>query len=177
MLKPSALIAAMALATGAQAETTSRHFSYTGFFHEEAAQFLPTASLAGYFDSDDVNGNGVLELSEVTSFVLGGQQYVGNCGEAFICGLFEFSYVPGGTLNFYTSWGTDPWGEGFAGGSVRTGVDARSYSYSPAGATSSTYRWTGQTIFNITPVPEPQTYIMLALGLAVLGLSARRIRR
>jgi hypothetical protein len=172
MLKASFLIAAAALATSAQAQPLTRHFSFTGFFHEQAGQFLPDASLSGYFDSDDVNRNGVLELGEVSSFVLGDQQYVGNCGDLYICGLFAFSYIPGGALNFHTSWSTDPFGEYTAGGSVRTGVAAVSHSYT----TTNTYRWTEQTRFEISPVPEPATYSMLLLGAATLALYSRSRR-
>ncbi|NHZ81752.1 PEP-CTERM sorting domain-containing protein [Massilia sp. CCM 8695] len=178
MLKPLLLIAAAVLASSAHAASTSRDFTYTGFYHAEAGQFLPNASIYGYFDSDDLNGNGLIERSEVTSFVLNSQQYVGWCGaEVFMCGLFDFSYTPGGALNFHTSWSTDPWGEGVAGGSAISGVEVKEHSYWPGGSASYTLRWTEDTILSMSPVPEPATYGMLALGLGVLALSARRRSR
>lgn len=183
MLKPSLRIAAaaiaVALAGSAQADPTLSQFTYTGFFHEEGGQFLPNAWISGHFITDDLNGNGLLERSEVTSFVLNGQEYVGWCGaEVFMCGLWEFSYTPGGALNFHTTWSTDPWGEsGVAAGNARSGVEVKEYSYWMGNSASYTLRWTDDTLFEISPVPEPATYGMLALGLGVLALSSRRRTR
>ncbi|NHZ99490.1 PEP-CTERM sorting domain-containing protein [Massilia sp. CCM 8734] len=183
MLKRSMLIAATAaaamLAPGAQAASTFSQFTYTGFFHEEAGQFLPNAQIYGYFETEDLNGNGVLERSEVSSFVLNGQQYVGWCGpEVFMCGLFEFSYAPGAALSFSTSWSTDPWSEfGVAAGRAVSGIEVKEYSYWMGNSASYTLRWTEDTLFEISPVPEPATYGMLALGLGVLALSSRRRAR
>src|SRR5690349_9948963 len=71
---------AAALAGSAHAESTFREFTYIGLFHEEGGQFLPNASIYGHFDSDDLNGNGVIERNEVTSFVINSQEYVAGCG-------------------------------------------------------------------------------------------------
>ncbi|CUI05710.1 PEP-CTERM sorting domain-containing protein [Massilia antarctica] len=94
-----------------------------------------------------------------------------------MCGLFEFSYTPGGALNFYTAWSTDPWGEGVAGGHAISGVEVKEHAYWPGGSASYTLRWTGNTVFHITPAPEPASYGMLALGLGVLAVGARRRSR
>ncbi|NHZ34563.1 PEP-CTERM sorting domain-containing protein [Massilia rubra] len=179
MLKPSLLIAAALLAGSAQAGSTLSQFTYTGFFHEEAGQFLPNAQIYGYFETEDLNGNGVLERNEVTSFVLNGQQYAAGCGpEVFMCGLFEFSYAPGAALSFSTSWSTDPWGEfGVAGGQAVSGIEVKEYSYWMGNSASYTLRWTEDTLFEISPVPEPATYGMLALGLGVLAWRSRRLAR
>ena len=176
MRKPALLMAAALLAGSAHAGSTFREFSYTGLFHEEAGQFLPDARVQGHFVSDDLNGDGILEHSEVTSFVLGGQQYVGDCGpDVFLCGLFEFSYTPGGALLFETSWTTDPWNEaGIGGGEALSGVEFKEYSYWLGVPRSTTLRWTEDTRFEISPVPEPATCGMLALGLGVLALRSRR---
>ncbi len=183
MLKPSLRIAAAAIAAAlagnAHAEPTLSQFTYTGFFHEEGGQFLPNASIYGYFITDDLNGNGVLERSEVSSFVLNSQEYAGWCGaEVFMCGLWEFSYTPGAALSFSTSWSTDPWGEfGVAAGQATSGVEVKEYSYWMGNSASYTLRWTEDTEFAISPVPEPATYGMLALGLGVLAWRSRRLNR
>lgn len=183
MLTPSLRIAAAAIAAAlagnAQADPTLSQFTYTGFFHEEGGQFLPNAWISGSFITDDLNGNGVLERSEVTSFVLNSQEYVGWCGpEVFMCGLSEFSYTPGAALSFSTSWSTDPWSEfGVAAGRATSGVEVKEYSYWMGNSASYTLRWTEDTEFEISPVPEPATYGMLALGLGVLAWRSRRLSR
>jgi hypothetical protein len=162
------LLLSALVACSAQAETVPHAFRFTGFFHEQTAQWLPDASLIGSFEGDDANGNGIYELGELSSFFLGEQPYIGGCREADICGLFEFSYVRGGPLNFSASWGVfDENFEAYAGGSVRAGDFARSFS--PLG--SQVYLWRPETIFSISPVPEPAVFAMLALGLALIGLS------
>lgn len=178
MFKPSTVIAiaaALALASSAHAESTLSQFSYTGFLHAESGQFLPNQRMDGYFDSEDLNSNGTIERNEVSSFVFNGQRYVDGCGpEVFMCGLWEFSYTPGGALNFHAAWSTDPWDEaGVAGGEVISGVELQEYSYWLGNSAVSTLRWTENTTFSITPVPEPATYGMLALGLGVLALCGR----
>lgn len=173
MLKALVLATAV-LATAAQAEPRFRSFSYSGLYHVESGQFLPNFYLYGSFESEDSNGNGTIERGEVTSFMLGDTQYVPWCNPAFICSLSEFSYTPGGTLTFSASWGTDPWGAEFTGERVDAGVELRRWSYWPGGSVGNTWRWTEQTRFSITPVPEPHAWALLGLGLAALALRARR---
>jgi hypothetical protein len=173
MKKFLSFLPAALFACSAHADSVSYTFSFTGFFHEQSAQWLPNASLTGSFEGDDINRNGLYELGELSSFTIGEQPYIGGCREADICGLFEFSYSRRGTLDFHASWGVfDENFEAYAGGSVRTGEYARSFS--PSG--SQTYYWRPETTFNISPIPEPAVFAMLALGLSVIGLGvgARR---
>lgn len=56
------LLLSALFACSAQAEAVPYSFSFTGFFHEQTAQWLPDASLTGTFEGDDANGNGTYEL-------------------------------------------------------------------------------------------------------------------
>lgn len=179
MLKKLLAIAASACALNAQAEPTFHQFSYTGFYHQESATFLPEMGIGGSFVGEDLDGNGVIERPELTSFMLSGDEYVGTCGEYTICGVFNFSYISGGKLYFESSWHMDWDGSidvdgGFGSGRTTVGERTASWWSSSWSSGSATYLWTDQTRFAITPVPEPMTYAMLGVGLAVVGLSRRR---
>ncbi len=164
------LIFAASLIPSVHAEPVPHSFSFVGFYHVQSSQWLPTARINGSFEAEDLDGNGLYDRSEVSSFWLGDQPYIGGCREADICGLWTFSYARGGPLNFDAGWGVFGSNfEAYAGGSAKTGD--RISSFSPSGV--NTYLWRPETVFAITPVPEPATYMMLAGGLALLALRRR----
>ena len=151
-------------------------FTYTGFYHEETAQWRPTASISGYFESHDLDGDGIHERNEVTEFVINGQRFVGGCGEASLCGLWNFSWVPGGALDFSASYGmlSSETGEAWADWKIDSGVRVHSIWNTGSGWKSDTLSWRPETTLLMTSVPEPGAYAMLAVGLAVIGLRRRR---
>ena len=91
----------------------------------------------------------------------------------------------GSVVGAFSLWGTggdgvigtaDDWGIGGAafGGTTTLALDAGSYYYAVAGYGFSPG---GYAIASTTaPVPEPETYAMLAAGLGIVGFLARRRR-
>ena len=154
-------------------------FTFTGFYHEESDEWQPTASVWGYFESQDLNGDGIHERYEVSEFFIGDQRFIGGCGEASICGLFRFSWVPGGALDFHAGYGmlSPETGEAWADYSFETGFGQRSIWNTGGGWNSNTYSWRPETTVQICGVPDPGAYAMLALGLAVVGLRRMSDRR
>ncbi|UGQ48723.1 PEP-CTERM sorting domain-containing protein [Massilia endophytica] len=172
----SSIVLASAAALPAQAQDWD--FSYTGFHWLEADLFNPTLTETGHFSGSDANGNGVLELGELSQFSWSSVSYLGGggCGSGITCTLEQFSYTNTGQLNFRTSWYS-------VGGdnSSQAGTIAwdRSWFISSGswGSATTTYLWTPETRFAISPqpVPEPSGGLMLLLGVA--GLAGwRRLR-
>ena len=62
--------------TFAHAQTSHWAFSYTGFYDQEAAVFLPDMRIDGSFTGVDANGDGVLERGELTSLLVDAKDYV-----------------------------------------------------------------------------------------------------
>lgn len=170
-------------------------FTYTGFHatwrttHElfgttVREEDLPAAEISGLFRGTDLDGDGILERKELTSFVLGAIDYTG-CGlnptRAMMCDFGHFSYVlDGQQLSFSSGWhGNDEFFSGW-GGWVTAGEEAVDYSYNDYSESTMTLAWTGQTRLSfqqLAPVPEPATGAMAAAGLALLALRLRRRRR
>jgi hypothetical protein len=157
-------------------------FSYTGFLDNETGFFMPDVRLAGKFVAQDFNRNDVIDMDELFAFEVDGREYVAdsfcNTTRYLTCKLNSFSY-DNGSLDFSVEWwGNDEAVSGW-GGRVLAGQSYSSYSYRESETWTSSYSWTPQTRFMITPppspVPEPQMALMLGLGL--LGLAGwKRLR-
>lgn len=180
------------LAGAARAEPVDWSFTYTGFqgtwttehdifgttTRDEA---LPDAEVSGLFRGTDLDGDGILERDELTSFVFGAIDYA-RCGQnptrAMMCQLDQFSFVlDGRELRFSGGWhGNDEFFSGW-GGWFTAGKEVVDYSYDLYSQTSFTRAWTAQTRLSFTalsPVPEPGAAPLAAAGLALLALGARR---
>lgn len=190
MLKKLAIAGLFAgsLATGAAASAANTwQFSYVGFLDEENWTFAENHTISGSFTGNDANSDGVLDLGEISQFVLDGTDYMACAtGSPFnYCGTDRFRYELGGKLDFSAGTASsDP--EGFNGGGyvVRAGIETYSYRFTPySESRSGGYLWTDETKFSITSlssggvtpaVPEPGTWAMILTGLALVGGVARR---
>lgn len=192
MLKTVALASLLAASCAANAASTWT-FSYKGFFDENAQAFAQDYRMEGSFTGFDGNGDGFIEKSEISSFVLNGTDYVactGGSNAYYYCGVDSFNYHVGGrTLDFYAgTGGTDPEGYSMAGHYYHANNREADYrSVFGFYQESSAFVWTEQTQFTISnpilsgaeipAVPEPGTWGMLAAGLLVVSGAALRRRR
>lgn len=179
-------------AWSAHAQPVNWSFTYTGFHSTQTTThelfgtttteaFLPDAQVRGHFRGNDGNGDGILEMAELDSFVVGTIDYVG-CGidesRWMMCDLGYFNYVlDGRELSFFTSWrGNDEAYSGW-GAWVASGSQAVDYSYNDYSESRTTWAWTDATRLSfeaLSPVPEPATGAMAAAGLVLLAGLRRR---
>nr|WP_314540945.1 hypothetical protein [uncultured Massilia sp.] len=189
-MRPSLLAAVLAVAAlPVHADQTTWRFSYTGFqatadttylgetTHTEG--FLPDFSILGSFTGSDLDGDGAIALSELTSFDVMGREYI-SCLAAPSpygrCSVSRFRYTLTGGLDFSAGWyGYDEYYSGWSG-AVTTGREATESSYSYVSEDERHYYWTDATRFAIVPapVPEPGAGAMAAAGLLLLAVGARR---
>lgn len=182
--------------TLAQAQTTNWTFSYTGFYDREAAAFLPDAQLQGSFSGFDVNADGVLERSELTSLLVGGTDYIACAATSnsyASCGASSFSFSQGGGLAFSLgAFGSDPEGWVSGGHTITTGDSDFTWHYDPSSSMEHHLDWNAGTRLSLTndaevggvgaiqlgsipAVPEASHWAMLLAGLA--GIGALRMAR
>ncbi|HEX8614328.1 MAG TPA: PEP-CTERM sorting domain-containing protein [Telluria sp.] len=188
------MICAMALmgsALSSQAAVQGFDWTYTGFLPSYASEsspapqygpFNPNHVLQGRFYAEDLDNNGTFSTAEVTSFTIYGKSYM-DCTGARRCDLFNLSYTPGSLLQFdaYDSTVSGTWGSGWWETTTRSYLAGASFYtvYENEWSLASTYRYTftPETKFAISPVPEPQTWLMLGAGMALLGAVKRRRSR
>ena len=173
--------------TLAQAEPGQWAFSYTGFYGEQEATFLPWHSLSGSFAGEDSNHDGRLERTELTSLKIGLVDYIGcETTEFHTCGTEQFQFTLPGlglaaaaapALSFKLGFSShDPeWFLG-AGRAITTGLSDYSYMRDPSKFVEATYSWRPETLLSVAAVPEPASWAMFGAGAVVLLGAARRRR-
>ncbi|MDQ1922513.1 PEP-CTERM sorting domain-containing protein [Massilia pseudoviolaceinigra] len=188
-------LALMGCAMSSQAAVQGFDWTFSGFTPHwssemtpwgEDGHFDPSTTFTGRFFAEDLDKNGSFSLSEVTLFSIGGQSKL-DCKAPERCGLTTFSYTPGSVLNFdaYDVSEYGQWGSGWSRytNSYRTGSEFYSVTendWSMSGARSYSYVFKPETKFAISAisaVPEPQTWLMMGAGLALLGAAKRRRSR
>lgn len=188
------ILLAVALAGGAStassaaaAEPTTWQYVYTGFLvtthrvyewegiDETTVAFEPDATESGSFTGADDNGNGVIELSELTAFSTSDRDYLGCMASPSPygrCHVSKFAYDLSGQLEIAAGWyGYDEAYSSWSG-SIETGLESTYSSYGYRSEYSTVRAWTDQTRFAIipAPVPEPASGLMAAAGVLLLGL-------
>ncbi|WEF35775.1 PEP-CTERM sorting domain-containing protein [Pseudoduganella chitinolytica] len=177
-LLPAALMVFTAASASAQ---TRWDFAYSGFHYQELDIFLPSARIDGSFEGTDVNGDGILQRQELTSFVVDTMEYVNNPDGCVMtsCSLSDFSYgIRSGKLDFASSW-TYSDDFNYSVGRIKAGQFSSVVGENGSGEWSeSTYLWTDRTTFwiNPAPVPEPSSIALLGAGVLVVGVWRRRAR-
>ena len=158
----------------------SWNFSYTGFYDQEAALFMPELRIAGSFSGVDANRDGVLERGELSSLLIDGKDYVACAADSnayYYCGADSFRFAHGAGLAFdLGEYGSDP--EGLVGGGhlITTGDMRYEYRFDPVSTTERHLRWTDGTLLSVVPaIPEAPAWAMLVVGL--FGIKALLTRR
>ena len=179
----TALLLGSALAHAQSAHWT---FSYTGFYDQEAAVFLPDVQIAGSFTGADLDGDGLLEREELNSLTIGSMDYVACAAGSnayYHCGADSFTFSPERGLSFSLGeYGGDPEGLNSGGHLVESGKLSYDYQITPYSTFEHHLVWTENTVLNmvsaspVTPVPEAPAWAMLAAGLGAVALWRRRTR-
>lgn len=183
------LCAALALGCACAHGETTWTFTYTGFYLEEEQRFVPDMQLGGWFTGSDANGNGIIELPELTSLVIPNLNIPVNllaCGYEypmdFQCTVDRFSYSEQDGLDLRSISTSSNRDNGLGQrDDVTTGeLWQRTVFVSRTGYWDDRHwQWTEQTTLNVvSSVPEPGQYGMLALGLGgIAGMAWLRRRR
>lgn len=193
MIKTVAFATLLAVNCGANAAVTW-NFSYTGFLDQNTGIFSDSYKISGSFSGQDGNRDGYLDKSEISSFVLNGTDYIGCAADSnqyYQCGTDRFLFrIAGSKLDFAAGiGGTDPEGYIMKGHYFTAGDRETDYLLTPYSYSESAYLWTNQTKFSVgkqraplamyslaqvSAVPEPGTWAMLAAGLLVVTGIGRR---
>jgi hypothetical protein len=183
----SALATLLFISSGAgMAEPLTWQFSYTGFYDVLARRFEPDRVLAGEFSGEDRNGDDVIDSGELESMLIYGERnYKGCQGEEspyHACGVGPFYFGPGNDLSF--SLGEESHDRlRQEGGGHRIDTGDRDWSYRIVDGVEQPYRfyrWSVSTMLQVSVVPEPDNWTMLAGGVGVLltlGALTNRSRR
>ncbi|WP_229423787.1 PEP-CTERM sorting domain-containing protein [Massilia frigida] len=160
----------------ANAADQAYEWSFQGFAYKGGPDFFPDAKITGQFVVNDLNQDGIFDLTEVKSFTydMVGKQPCINAGN-ITCSLSTFSYNPAGALSFdyefrrsSESSGHHDW--------VHSGKNWGYAMWWGGDGEDVGYTWDARTVATITAVPEPHSYLMLGAGLLSLAAFTRRRR-
>jgi hypothetical protein len=187
--KLAAGLALMGCALSSHAEVQGFDWSFSGFVPHWSSEMDPAGydgpfnlntTLTGRFFAEDRDQDGSFSRSEVISFSVGNQSML-NCTGQQRCALSSFSFTPGSVLSFdaYNSSEYGKYGSGWSRTTHSYTTGNRFYTmwendWSQSGASGSVEKFTSETRFAISAVPEPQTWLMLGAGIALLGVVKRR---
>lgn len=183
MLVKPFVVALLLIAAGpVLAEPLTWRFTYTGFYDMLAERFDPAHTLSGEFTAEDSNDDGIIEFNELQSMLIDGERnYKGCQGEEspyYACGVGPFYFGPGNDLSF--SLGEESHDRPrLSGWGHRIDTGDRDWSYRIVDGVEQPYRfyrWTETTVLQVSVVPEPGGWAMLAGGLGAL-LTSRLARK
>jgi MYXO-CTERM domain-containing protein len=174
--------------TLAHAQASHWTFSYTGFYDQEAAAFLPGMRIDGSFTGVDANGDGVLERGELTSLLVDAKDYVAcaaSSNASYHCDADSFRFSAESGLSFSVSeYAGDPEGLNGGGHFVTTGQMVYDYRFDPYATAEHHLLWTDATMLamssalpgseSVPAVPEAPAWMMLLAGVGGIGLWRHR---
>lgn len=181
-MKSLFVAAALAAATAA-AHASTWSFSYVGATSTDAPFTLP--SIDGQFSATDLNGDGFISLGEVQQLDFFGYQMApavdmgmpGVPPGSVMSALWSFGFDPAqGALQFTGRAGS--WGDAYVKTETElqysTGIGLFHFDLGHAQLNVQQLDGMASLQASVTPVPEPGTWALLALGLGAIGWRARR---
>lgn len=177
MLKKLMMAAATVACASAGAAERTFEVVYQGFHAEHAGVFQADKTVEVLIKVDDLNGDGDYSHDELVSLQSGKIGYYGYCG--IIDCVTGFSWEAGKEPDYYAAY-TYLNSFDYTLSDIYTGHEINEFYQSTNGFRYDyTWTWTDATtttITEISPVPEPAQYGMLAAGLAGMVVLARRRR-
>lgn len=191
------LVAALALACTVPMPAAATTYVYsiynlTFMWDTPGPTIWPPQYYSGYFDGEDLNGDNLISLAELTSFRVGtdvrgdtglllpsvsGWVGPGCIPEPFPEQCITHSHMDAFSYNLDTG-AFDAHGanDSYEGWFIDTGVGV-GFVPPPSGNTYGMLAWTPQTYVTVRPIPEPHTWALMAMGLLGLGGARTLLRR
>jgi hypothetical protein len=174
MLKKLMIASALSACTSAGAAERTFEFTYQGFFAEHENAFEGDKILKVEITVNDLNGDGSYSHDELVSLLAGNIQNHGFCG--FMSCVTGFSWTPGSEPSYFASYAWDNTVD-FTQSTIHSGDEFTEFFASNGFNYDLTWKWTDATqgtVKEITAVPEPASYGMLAAGLVTIAALGRR---